>query len=419
MGVMSPDVRPVTESEFADWLRACRTGFLKPPVVSEDLVADRLSHFDLPRVQGAFDAGRCVATYRSYAQELTVPGGAAVPANAVSNVTVLPTHRRRGLLTRMITADLEAAKERGEIVSTLIAAEFPIYGRYGFGPATWFTEWSVDVARTGLDPRWAGPVDGGRIDLVDGEEVRKLGPELYDRFRADRAGATDRDARWWQVATGAAQVGPEPWKEPFYALYRSSAGEVEGLAVYGAESSGWSDAGQPDTALAVEKLIAVSSAAERALWQFVCSVDWVTTVRTGRRAPDDVLPLLLPDPRAARTVTHADFLWVRVLDVVRALEARTYDTAGALVLDVHDPLGAAGGRFRLEVSPGGAAECSPTDAPADLVMDLGALGSLYLGDESVLRLVALGRVTEERAGAAVLADALFRSRRRAWCPDMF
>ncbi|SDN50106.1 Predicted acetyltransferase [Streptomyces wuyuanensis] len=419
MGVMSPEVRPVTESEFADWLRACRTGFLKPPVVSEELVADRLPHFDLTRVQGAFEAGRCVATYRSYTQGLTVPGGAAVPANAVSNVTVSPTHRRRGLLTRMITADLAAAKERGEIVSTLIAAEFPIYGRYGFGPATWFTEWSVDVSRTGLDPRWSGPEDGGRIDLADGEEVRKLGPELYDRFRAGRAGATDRDERWWQVNTGVAQAGPEPWKEPFYALYRSAAGEVEGLAVYRAEASGWSDAGQPDTALAVEKLIAVSPAAERALWQFVCSVDWVTTVRTGRRAPDDLLPLLLPDPRAARTVTCADFLWVRLLDVERALEARTYDAPGTLVLDVHDPLGLAGGRFRLEVSPGGAARCSPTGLPADLAMDLGALGSLYLGDESVLRLTDLGRVTEERAGAAALADALFRARRRAWCPDMF
>ncbi|MFJ6943082.1 GNAT family N-acetyltransferase [Streptomyces wuyuanensis] len=417
---MSPDVRPVTESEFADWLRACRTGFLMPPVVSEELAADRLPHFDLPRVQGAFDAGRCVATYRSYTQQLTVPGGAAVPANAVSNVSVSPTHRRRGLLTRMITADLAAAKERGEIVSTLIAAEFPIYGRYGFGPATWFTEWSVDVARTGLDPRWSGPEDGGRIDLVDGEEARKLGPELYDRFRAGRAGAVDRDEHWWRVNTGVAQAGPEPWKEPFYALYRSAAGEVEGLAVYRAEASGWSDAGQPDTELAVEKLIAVSAAAERALWQFVCSVDWVTTVRTGRRAPDDLLPLLLPDPRAARTVTCADFLWVRLLDVARALEARTYDTSGTLVLDVHDPLGLAGGRFRLEASsPGGAARCSPTGLPADLAMDLGSLGSLYLGDESVLRLMDLGRVTEEREGAAVVADALFRARRRAWCPDMF
>ncbi|RNL74157.1 GNAT family N-acetyltransferase [Streptomyces sp. I6] len=416
---MSPDVRPVTESEVTDWLRACRTGFLQSPEVGEELAADRLAHFDMPRVRGAFDAGRCVATYRSYTQQLTVPGGAAVPANAVSNVTVSPTHRRRGLLTSMITPDLAAAKERGEIVSTLIAAEFPIYGRYGFGPATWFTEWSIDVARTGLDPRRPGPGDGARIDLADGEEVRKLGPELYDRFRAGRAGATDRDARWWQLNTGVVPAGPEPWKEPFSALYRSAAGDVEGLAVYRAATSGWSDAGQPDTALEVEKLITVSPAAERALWHFVCSVDWVTTVRSGRRAPDDLLPLLFPDPRAARTVTCADFLWVRVLDVVRALEARTYGIPGRLVLDVHDPLGQAGGRFRLEVSPDGTAECSPTELAAELSLDLGALGSLYLGDESVLRLMALGRVSEHRAGVAALADAVFRAPRRAWCPDMF
>ncbi|MGW7362605.1 GNAT family N-acetyltransferase [Streptomyces sp. NPDC054841] len=415
---MSPDVRTVTESDFAGWLSACKTGFLQDPLVSEEQAASRLAHTDLTRIQGAFDRGRCVATYRSFAQELTVPGGAVVPANAVSAVTVSPTHRRRGLLTRMITADLAAAKERGDIVSTLIAAEYPIYGRYGFGPAAWYTEWSIDVARTGLDPRWSGPEDGGRIDLADAEEVRTLGPGLYDRFRARQAGAADRDERWWRVNTGLEESGSEPWKEPYYALYRSAAGEVEGLVVYTAEIS-WSDAGQPDNTAVVQKLIAVSPAAERALWHYVCSVDWITTVKSGRRAPDDLLPLLFPDARAVRTVTHADFLWVRVLDVVRALEARTYATPGALVLDLHDPAGLAGGRFRLEVSAEGVAECAPTDLPADLSLDVRELGTLYLGDESVLRLRALGRVTEERPGAAALADAVFRAPRRAWCPDIF
>ncbi|MEU3300267.1 GNAT family N-acetyltransferase [Streptomyces sp. NPDC006678] len=413
-----PEVRPVNESEFADWLRACRTGFLQSPVITPAYAAVRLAHSDLPRVLGAFDGGRCVATYRSFTQELTVPGGAVVQANAVSNVTVSPTHRRRGLLTRMITTDLAAAKERGDAVATLIAAEYPIYGRYGFGPATWFTEWSIDVRRTGLDPRRPVPDDGGRIDLVDAAEVRKLGPELYDRFRTGQAGATDRDEHWWATNTGQDPVGAEPWKEPYYALYRSAAGTAEGLVVYRAEPH-WTDAGQPDNTAVVEKLIATSPAAERALWHFLCSIDWVTTVRTGCRAPDDLLPHFLPDPRAARTVTHADSLWVRILDVVRALEARTYSTPGTLVLDLHDPAGLASGRFRLDVRPGGAAECSPTDLAADLSMDVRELGALYLGDESVLRLQALGRVTEERPGTAVLADTLFRTPRRPWCPDIF
>ena len=136
------------------------------------------------RTLGAFDGGRCVATFRSFAQELTVVGGRLVPADAISNVTVTSTHRRRGLLTRMMARDLAAAKERGDVVATLIAAEYPIYGRYGFGPATNATEWTIEVPRAGLDPRWAGPDDGGRNDLVDGEDVRKIGPELQDRSGA-------------------------------------------------------------------------------------------------------------------------------------------------------------------------------------------------------------------------------------------
>lgn len=139
------DARPITESELHDWLRALNTGFLRAPTPSDEEVAGRLPYLDLARTQGVFDEGRCVATFRSFAQELTVVGGATVPTDAVTNVTVSPTHRRRGLLSRMMATDLAAAKERGDVAATLIAAEYPIYGRYGFGPATWTTEWEVDV----------------------------------------------------------------------------------------------------------------------------------------------------------------------------------------------------------------------------------------------------------------------------------
>lgn len=112
---MSADVRPIAESELADWLRALNTGFLTPVRVTESDVAQRAKYSDLARIQGAFDTetGRCVAAFRSFAQRLTVPGGAAVPASAVSNVAVLPTHRRQGLLTRMMAAELGAARARG------------------------------------------------------------------------------------------------------------------------------------------------------------------------------------------------------------------------------------------------------------------------------------------------------------------
>ncbi|MGP4046333.1 GNAT family N-acetyltransferase [Streptomyces sp. 2A115] len=411
------DVRTITEDEIPEWIRALNTGFLRPPSVPETEVADRSTYIVPERTLGAFDAGRCVGTFRSFGQEVTAVGGGAVAADAISNVTVTATHRRRGILTRMMARDLAAAKERGDVVATLIAAEYPIYGRYGFGPATTAAQWTIDVPRAGLDPRWAGPDDGGRVDLVDGDDVRKIGPDLHERLRRSQPGAIDRWERWWKVSTGVLVLDRAAWTEPFFAVYRDEEGEVEGLLAYTVDDH-WGDAKQPLDTATVMDMIAVSSAAERALWRYVCSVDWVTKVRTGWRAPDDLLPHLLPDPRAARITAQADWLWVRVLDVVAALEARTYQGTGSVVLEVVDPDGLCGGRYRLDASPEGSS-CVRTTETAELTLGVGELGALWLGDESVVRLVALGRVGETRAGAATVADALLRTSRRPWCPDIF
>ncbi|MEV0316850.1 GNAT family N-acetyltransferase [Streptomyces sp. NPDC050658] len=417
---MSEDisVRGITDGDLAEWIRAVKGGFLQPLAkVSDELLVSRRATYDYARTLGAFEGDRCVATFRSFAQQLTAPGGAAVPADAIANVTVAPTHRRRGLMSRMMAADLAAAKDRGDVVATLVAAEYPIYGRYGFGPATLATEWVIDVPRAGLDPRWSGPADGARVDLVDSDDVRKEGPPLHERLRARTHGFTDRDERWWRLNTGQLVTPEYPWTEPFYALYRSPSGEVEGLVAYTTEES-WSDGSQPQYVLTVLDLIATTPAAEHALWRHLCSIDWVTTVKTGNRAPDDLLPLLLPDARAARVGKQADWLWVRILDVVRALESRTYESSASLVLEIGDRAGFAAGRFRLDATPDGAS-CAPTADPAELSLDVGELGTLWLGDESAERLARAGRLAEERAGALAAADSLFRTRRRPWCPDLF
>ncbi|MFE9678546.1 GNAT family N-acetyltransferase [Streptomyces sp. NPDC006259] len=410
------DVRRITDAELPAWMRTAKTGFLRPPTVTEaDIAARRTAHVG-SRTYGAFDAGRCVATFRSFPQELTAVGGTAVAADAISNVAVLPTHRRRGILSRLMAEDLTAAKDRGDVVATLIAAEYRIYGRYGFGPATSAAEWTIDVPRTGLDPNRAGPEDGGRVDLVDTEEVRKIGPELHERLRRGLPGAVSRTDVWWESDTGVLRVFGD-WTEPFYAAYRSVDGEVQGLVSYKSDDN-WGDAKQPLNTATVDWLIATTPAAERALWRYLCSIDWVTRVKSGPRSPDDLLPHFLPDPRAAGITTQADWLWVRILDVVRALEARTYAGAGSLVLEVTDRAGYTGGRFLLEAGPDGAS-CTPTGRGADLTLDVAALASLWLGDTSASRLAALGRLGEERAGAALEADALLRTSGRPWCPDMF
>ncbi|MDI3417877.1 GNAT family N-acetyltransferase [Streptomyces luteolus] len=415
---MTVAVRLLAEADFPDWMRALNTGFLRTPTCSAAEIEDHRASVDLSRTRGAFEDGRCVATYRSFAQRLTAVGGGEVAAGAVSNVTVSPTHRRRGLLSRMITEDLGAAKARGEAVATLIAAEYPIYGRYGFGQATRMAEWEIDVPRTGLDPRWSGPEDGGRIDLVDAADVRKVGPALYERVRRATPGAVDRDERWWRLFTGELRPERSTWKDPFFAVYRSASGEVDGLLAYVCDAK-WGDGKQPRNTATVVELSAATPAAERALWRYVCSVDWIATVRTGPRAPDALVADLFPNARAARIVTLGDWLWVRVLDVVRALEARTYGMPGALVVEVRDRHGWAEGRYRLEVGADGRGTCVRTRDAAEVALDVRELGALWLGDESAVRLAALGRLTEERAGAAAVADALLRTPRSPWCPDVF
>jgi predicted acetyltransferase len=115
---------------------------------------------------------------------------------------------------------------------------------------------------------------------------------------------------------------------------------------------------------------------------------------------------------------RADFVWVRLLDVVAALVGRTYANEGRLVLEVVDPLGIAEGTYALEGGPEGAA-CAPSSEPADLTVPVDALGSLYLGGVAARTLELSGRLFERRSGAVTVADAMFRSPRAPWCTTWF
>ncbi|MDX3076498.1 GNAT family N-acetyltransferase [Streptomyces sp. MI02-7b] len=414
---MSLEVRTLEASDYSGWLRATRLGFLRSATVSDEEIELRRPYTDLARAQGAFDDGRCVATFRSMPRDVTVPGGAVLPSSAITQVTVSATHRRRGVASRMMANELAATAERGEPLAILIAAEFPIYGRFGFGAAAGVTEWHVDTARAGLRP----PADDedGRVELVDPADVFKSGPELHERVRLQAPGSINRNDRWWELFTGKVQVpGGDPWKEPIFAFYRDSAGRIDGLAAYTVDDK-WRGM-YPESPLEVKQLIAATPAAERALWRFLLSIDWVTTVRTGFRAHDDVMPLLLGDRRAARIDNSSDFLWLRFIDVPRALAARTYAAPGAVVLDVVDPYGYAAGRFRVEAAPDGTAtaEAAPSVAP-DLTLTAADLATLYLGDESAVRLATVGQATESHPGAAARVDALFRTSRKPWAIDGF
>ncbi|WP_329176146.1 GNAT family N-acetyltransferase [Streptomyces sp. NBC_01477] len=418
---MGLELRTLAESDVDSWVRAVHTGFHRSLTISAEEIALVRPNYDLDRTRGAFDGDRCVATFRSMARDLTVPGGGSVPASAVTNVAVTATHRRRGLASRLMAADLADAKERGEAVSILIAAEYPIYGRYGYGPATWVTDWEIDLPRAALDSRYAGPDPAeGTVDLISAEEARTAGPALHERVRTLTAGAINRTADWWNRATGATVLPSFSYRQPFFLVHRDAAGGIDGMAAYHVNDPYWPGK-LPNAEAEVLWLLAATPAADAALWRYLLSLDWIVRLKSGHRPPDDILPLLLGDPRAARTETYADFMWLRLLDVPAALSARGYAPLAAdLVLDVRDPAGLAGGTFRLETAPGVAPRCTSAPAAApDLTLDVATLARLHLGDESALRLAALGLVAEHAPGAATTADHLFRTPRRPWCPEVF
>src|SRR4051794_22254702 len=406
------EIRPIDRAELGAWEASMRVGFHQPDL-KPDEARVRDEHFagemDWARSFGAFDGGRVVATFRSFPTELTVPGG-VVAADAVTNVTVAPTHRRQGLLSHMMADDLIRAVERGEPVAILVASEWPIYGRYGFGPA-------VDIVELELDARLARFAVPGEAEvaMATPEELREAAPGIYDAHRRATPGAIERSGAWWDRRLGLAEGFDAPSTRR-YVLARDGAGAPSGLLIYTVEGA-W-DAWRPNSTLTVEELIAVDAASAARLWRVAAETDLVVRVVADQRGVDDPLPLWLTDARAVRQRYRTDFLWVRVLDVPAALAARRYGCAGALVLEVEDALGHAAGRYALEGAADGA-QCARTTAAADLAVRVEALGAAYQGGASLAALAAAGWVREERPGALATADAMFGWLARPWCATLF
>src|SRR5579863_1389974 len=382
-------VRTIEASEIDAWASCLGVGFLF--TVADGFGEYLLGDVDLARTWGAFDGDRVVGTLRSFATPFTTPGPAEIDVAALTNVTVAPTHRRRGMLTQMITSDLRASAERGEPLGILIASEYPIYGRFGYGAAIEAASYSLDLATT----RFRRP-GAGSVELVDLATLRREGPGLYERFRAGQPGSIGRTDRWWDRVLHQVEVPGAKKPEGYQALYRSPAGAPEGYVRYRATQS--TDHMRSTGELTVDELVASTPAAYERLWQYCSEVDLVVTLRAGDRTIDEPLGWLLADGRTLRQTGRYDFVWVRVLDVVAALSARRYAVDGRLVIKVTDPLGFATGRYALDGGPTGAT-CTRTDDSADLTMPVDALGSLYAGGVSTQLLRDIGRIDVHRAGA--------------------
>ncbi|QKW30850.1 GNAT family N-acetyltransferase [Streptomyces seoulensis] len=392
-------IRTTTENERELFLRTLMAAFgthLTPPAEGEGAWWAALEADD--SLLALDEDGAPVGTAGAYSFELTLPGDRMTPVPGVTTVGVLPTHRRRGVLTALMRHQLRQFQERGAALSVLLASEAVIYRRFGYGPAAFSQRLTVDSHRSAF----AAPVEAaGRIELRRRADSGELLAEVYDRYRRTQPGALSRPARWWSAGAGQPPVAHTP---RHIVLHRDADGTPDGYASY---SVGPTDPVTRTRTLTVDEVIACDDTVHAALVRYCLDHDLVTTTVFANLPPEHPVRWRLKDFRAARTGPSQDGLWVRLLDIPRALAARRYAAGGDLVLEVHDPFLATTGRYRLTTDAEGHAGCSPTDRAADLTLDVSDLGALYLGGTAPSTLVRAGRIRPHHDTAALRADTLF------------
>jgi predicted acetyltransferase len=367
--------------------------------------------------------GELVAVHGSHAFVLPVPGG-EVACSGLTWVGVRPDHRRRGLLSTMITSHLARSVERGEVVSALFAAEPGIYGRFGYGSAS-------DQVQLTL-PR------GARLRDVPGSAAltvrfEPLDGAVHEGLVADAQAAAGHGRPGWILRPSdalrkIAVLDPPAWRQGAeqarLVTVRDAAGDVRAYALVH-RTEKWTD-GSPQHTARISKYAAVDAAATHRLWSFLLDLDLTTTVTTGILPVDDVLLALLVDVR--RTVPKvSDNLWVRLLDVPAALAGRRYAAPVDVTIEVRDDrLPANAGVWRLvtgEVDADGTyparAEPAEDGAGPDLALDVRELGAAYLGGRSLTALAAAGQVEARTPAALHAATAAFGWSVAPVCPWVF
>lgn len=341
-----------------------------------------------------------VATAAAFTREVTVPG-AVIAAGHVTQVGVRQTHRRRGLLTRLMLHQLRDIRRRGEPVALLWASEGPIYQRFGYGftgPRHSMTIDSRAARLTRMVERAAG-----RLHDVPPEQVRKEVQQVYERVRAEYPGRSSRDESWWSW-----RLSDPPSRRHGYtqqrALLFEGPGGVDGYALWRRKGE-WTEIG-PNGEVRVDEVVAATPAAYLALWQFLLAVDLTRTVRYSFATVDEPLRYLVGEPRALGAKV-SDSLWVRLVDVPGALSARRYAAPVDVVLEVTDGLlPDNAGRWRL-TGDQLTGRCVATTDAADLTCDVADLGAAYLGGTTLAALAAGGRVHELRTGTLAAATTAF------------
>lgn len=357
---------------------------------------------------GALDAGQWVGSASALIDAIALPGGATLPAALVTMVGVLPTHRRRGALRGLMARQLDAAVDKGLPLAALLASESVIYGRFGYGPATWAAYYEIDTDAAAF---YTPPAAPGRTRLVAKAEA--LGPlrEAYDRCLRNRPGTVGRHEGFWQMILADPEEDRDGASELFVVVHDDPDGRPDGAATYRLKLDFDRHHNLADGLARVVDLFGATPEVEAALWRTVLDIDLVRHVHAGARPVDDPVRWRLVEPRRLRTTAVNDFLWVRILDVERALAARTYGAAGRLVLDVRDDFRpATTGTYVLDAGPDGATSTrADTTTEPHLALPIGALGSLLLGGVKASTLAAAGRIAASSPEVLPCADALFSS----------
>jgi predicted acetyltransferase len=402
---MPIDIRPPAEDELRAAMEAAESAF--GDEVEDEAWEREQKILPASRALAAYDGARPVGLAAAYAFDLTIPGG-QLPCAGVTWVGVLPSHRRRGILRDFMRRQLEDVYSWGEPIAALWASESQIYGRFGYGVAAPGLYAKSDRARFALrDDR--GPE--ASIRLVDVDEAYALFPAVYDQVRVTRPGMLTRSETWWKELRLA---DPKSWRrgasQKFYAVVEVD-GVPEGYATYRVKGE-WED-GMPKGEVRAIDVFGTTPRAVREVWRFLHSVD--LTIRVDVHSLDPASPLLLAvrDLRALG-LKYADALWLRLVDLDAALQARSYKPGDSVVLEVTDELCPwNAGRFRVGDDAG------RTEDTADLALDTADLASAYLGAFDFHRLVHAGRADERREGAAEAATLLFRTDLPPYCPEVF
>lgn len=402
---MDIQIRPIEPDEFVAFAKATEAAFGDTP---DDAAIERWRAIcEIDRTLAAFDGQDIVGTTALFSLNLTVPGGGELPMAGVSAVGVLPTHRRRGILTALMHRQLEDVRERGEPLAGLYASEGPIYGRFGYGLAILSGRIEADRDRA----VFVNQVDDiGSLRMVDHDEALREMRPVYDRVRTGRPGMLTKTDAWWTHEYS----DPERWREGasamFYVLHEV-AGTVDGYATYRVKSE-WPE-GIPGSSALIWDLVAESPATYAALWRFVFGIDLIKSVKAWGRPADEPLIHMVTDPARLR-FQLADGLYLRLVDVAAALGGRRYRTEGSLVLDVRDGFCPWNdGRYLLDGGPEGAT-CGSTDREPDLTLSVRELASAYLGGTGFHTLASAGRVIEDRPGAVDTAAAMFGADEAPW-----